>query len=91
MTPSGPKGYVLSGGDRKQLDLVVRDFRSRPPRLPVAEGKHVKTTARVVVFELISETPDGDGLFDIYIMERQPGGGYQAVSTVKVKLEDLNA
>ena len=81
---SSPKDYGRIGA-------AVRDFESRPPRLPVANGTYLRTNARAVVFELISETPDGDGLYDIYIMQRKVDGtGYEAVSTLQAKLENIN-
>ena len=84
--------YGFNAEDVKRIGRVVRDNESAPPRLPIADGGHVRTHSRVVVFELISETPDADGLYDVYIMRRKPdGSGYEAISTMKAKLEDLNA
>lgn len=83
--------YGLSGKDLERVGRAVRDFESAPPRLPLGEGGHVKTQSRVVLFEIDSEEPDVDGLWDVTLLRRKPTGGYEAISTIKAKLEELNA
>jgi hypothetical protein len=83
--------FGFESKDVERIGRAVREYESAPPRLPLGEGGHVKTQSRVVLFEIVSEEPDVDGLWDVKILRRKPTGGYEAVSTIKAKLEELNA
>lgn len=88
---SAPKGHLLTPKDFARVGKVVREFEARPPQRPQGPTQHVKTQSRVVLFEIVSEEPDVDGLWEVSLLLRKPTGGYEVLSTIKVKLEELNA
>jgi hypothetical protein len=71
---------------------MLKDYESKPGRRPVGSpGESIIAPARVVAFEVISEEPDEDGLWQVKILRRKPdGSGYEPVSDALVYLEDLN-
>jgi len=77
-----PKGYVLSGSDLARTGKAVRDFESRPPRLPVADGKHVRSASRENIV-VPRSGPDGDGFYtvDIYVPNDIQAGTYTQIAT----------
>lgn len=82
---SSPKDYGRIGA-------AVRDYESRPPRRPVSTGGHVRTSSRAVVFELISETPDVNGRYPVYIMQmKADGSDFEAASALQAKLKNINS
>ncbi len=87
-----PKLYGFNDVDVGRIRDTVRDRESGPGRRPLGQSPSPKVApARVVIWELVSETPDGDGYFDVYIKRRLPDGTWENVSMIKAKLENLNA
>lgn len=93
MAAASVKGVVFSPKDGARIGAAVRAFESQPGRVPLANGyQHIKSTARPIIFELVSETPDANGRFTVLLMQRKSDGtGYEAISTLQVKMEDVNA
>lgn len=72
------RGYDAQGNAR--IGRVVRDFESRPPRQPVADGQNLKTATRENIV-VPRSGPDGNGFYtvDIYIPDDIEAGTYTKI------------